>query len=99
MRQPDFIFERPRSLIVKLGRLNWLLLVLLMLLASTGLLALFSVAGGSWSPWAERHAVRFLAGMALLLVIAVTPLRTWLKLAWPSYVAALGRDYKSSGRT
>ena len=89
MSSTGFIYEPPRTLIEKLGQLNWLLLVVLCLLAGIGLVALYSVAGGAWSPWAERHAVRFLAGLALLLAISVVPLRVWADLAWPTFLAAL----------
>ena len=89
MSSTGFIYEPPRTLTEKLGQLNWLLLVVVCMLAGTGLVALYSVAGGSWSPWAERHAVRFLAGLALLLAISVVPLRVWSDLAWPVYLAAL----------
>ncbi|MEO0673264.1 MAG: rod shape-determining protein RodA [Pseudomonadota bacterium] len=86
-------FDNPNDTIPigrKLLKLNWLVLLLLGLLAGIGIVALYSVAGGSFTPWAERHAMRFIAGMGGLLLIAVIPLTFWLRLAYPSYLIGLG---------
>ncbi len=82
-------YRPPPSVIDKLGELNLLLLIALCALTGLGLAALYSVAGGSWSPWAERHALRFVIGLAMLIVVAVVPLRFWLQLAYPAYAVAL----------
>jgi rod shape determining protein RodA len=84
------VFHRPPpSVIDKLGELNWGLIFSLCLLAGVGLAALYSVAGGSWSPWAERHALRFLVGLGMLIAMSVVPLTFWLQLAYPAYAVAL----------
>ncbi len=84
------VFHRPPPTVIeKLTQLNWAMLVVLCLLTGVGLAAQYSVAGGSWSPWAERHALRFLIGLGLLIVIAVVPLWVWLRLAFPAYALAL----------
>ncbi len=73
----------------KLARVPWLAFVVMALIVGIGLASLYSVAGGSFSPWAERHVVRFLAGAGLMLVIAVIPRGFWLGLANPVYLIAL----------
>jgi rod shape determining protein RodA len=84
------VFHRPPpSVIDRLGALNWPLLMALCLLAGIGLAALYSVAGGSWSPWAERHALRFLVGLAMLISVAVVPFGFWMRLAYPTYAVSL----------
>ncbi len=84
------VFHRPPpSIIDKLGDLNWLLLIALCAVTAVGLAALYSVAGGAWSPWAERHALRFLVGLAVLIAMAVVPLAFWMQLAYPAYAVAL----------
>lgn len=84
------VFHRPPPTVLdKLGQLNWPLIAVLCLLTAVGLAAQYSVAGGSWSPWAERHALRFIVGLGALIAIAVTPLHLWLRLAWPAYGVAL----------
>jgi rod shape determining protein RodA len=78
----------PRSLAEKLWRVQWLVLVLMAAIASIGVAALYSVAGGSFEPWAERHALRAALGLAAVLVLAMVPLRVWLGAAYPLYIAA-----------
>jgi len=89
MATASLFYTPRRTLLGKLGRVNWVLVLLLCLLTGVGIVALYSVAGGAWSPWAERHAVRFLAGLGLLLCISLVPLRAWLGLALPVYLLAL----------
>ncbi|MEO0918783.1 MAG: rod shape-determining protein RodA, partial [Pseudomonadota bacterium] len=51
----------------KLWYLNWPIIMLLVAIASTGFLMLYSVAGGSTSPWVEPQMTRFALGMGLML--------------------------------
>ena len=74
----------------KIWRTPWLVLAATALLAAAGTAALYSVAGGSYEPWAERHALRFLGVAGAVLIMALVPLRIWLSLANPLYLAALG---------
>ena len=50
--------------------LNWPLAILLAAVASVGFLMLYSVAGGSFSPWAEPQIKRFALGFALMMIVA-----------------------------
>ena len=79
----------PRDLPGKLMEINWSLVLLLMLLGAAGVGMLYSVGGGSWDPWAIRHAIRFGVGFAGMLVIAMFPPRFWMGVAYPAYVVAL----------
>ncbi len=79
----------PQPLSEKIWRLNWLLLLSICALSATGVVALYSVADGSLAPWAERHAIRTLIGLALIIGIAMLPLRFWLAAAYPVYFLAL----------
>ena len=89
MSHPGLPFEPSRPLIVKLAAQCWPLVIALSLLAAVGIAALYSVAGGSWEPWADRHAVRFLFGLMLLVGLGVVPLQVWYRLAYPAYVITL----------
>ena len=89
MRSPGFFHRPPRMPIDKLADVSWTLVLVLCLLAAVGVAALYSVAGGAWAPWAERHAVRFLASLALLIAVSVAPLELWRRLAYPAYLVAL----------
>lgn len=73
----------------KLLRTNWALLIVVAILAAIGTATLFSVADGSFQPWAERHGFRFLMGVSLVLMMLMVPLTVWAKLANPLYAVAL----------
>ena len=51
-------------------RIPWHLLFLAGILVLVGSLALYSASQGSWQPWAGRHAVRAIFGMAIVVCIA-----------------------------
>jgi rod shape determining protein RodA len=78
----------PWSLPEKLWRINWLVVLVVAAIGAIGVAALYSVAQGSFEPWAERHALRLAIGIGALLIIAVTPVRFWLAIAYPVYIAA-----------
>ena len=73
----------------KLWRVHWPALIVVACIASLGTAALYSVAGGSFQPWAERHALRFLLSVSLVIVMAMARPDIWLKFAYPSYALAL----------
>ncbi|HMN36201.1 MAG TPA: rod shape-determining protein RodA [Hyphomicrobium sp.] len=79
----------PQSLTAKLWHVNWPVLIVAGLIAAIGCAALYSVAGGSFQPWAERHALRFLVAVAIVLVMAMVRTEVWLHAAYPAYTVAL----------
>ncbi len=82
--------DGPRSIAKKLMSVHWPVLIVTCLIAGIGMASLYSVAGGQFNPWAERHALRFVIGLAMVMAIAVVSLRFWMSLAYPVYVLALG---------
>jgi rod shape determining protein RodA len=66
-----------------------LLLVPLLAVSAIGIAMLYSAGGGSFSPWADKQTLRLIGALAVMLVAATVPLRIWLGLAWPVYLAAL----------
>ncbi|MGH7025152.1 MAG: rod shape-determining protein RodA, partial [Caulobacteraceae bacterium] len=76
--------ERER-LPVKLGEIDWLLAALLAAIAAVGTLILYSIAGGRWGPWADRHGLLFIACFAAMIALALADLRLWFALAYPVY--------------
>lgn len=74
---------------VKLGQIDWRLAGLTAIIAGVGAMMLYSVAGGSWEPWAAKHLLRFGACFLLMLVLGLVDLRVWMSLAYPIYVLAL----------
>ncbi|MDP6690366.1 MAG: rod shape-determining protein RodA [Alphaproteobacteria bacterium] len=77
------------TLLQKLVQINWLLIVLISLIAGVGFAMLYSAANGSIDPWASRQMIRFGAGLGLMLLIAVVDVRAWLRHAYLIYGAAL----------
>lgn len=58
------------------------LLLALLVLVSAGLAVQFSAAGGSGQPWFWPHAIRALAGCALMVGVALVDIRIWLRFAY-----------------
>jgi rod shape determining protein RodA len=73
----------------KLGQIDWRLTALLCVVSGTGALMLYSVAGGSWSPWAMKHLIRFGMCLVLMLMLSLISIRYWFALAYPIYGMAL----------
>jgi rod shape determining protein RodA len=73
----------------KLLFLNWPLALLLITVASVGFLMLYSVAGGSFSPWVEPQMKRFALGMGVMLVVAMVPIWFWRNMAGVGYLLSL----------
>jgi len=87
--RPYAAARRHLSIGEKLMEVNWGFLLLITLVASAGFAMLYSVAGGSFDPWAGKQIVRFGIGMAILLVVAMIDIRIWMSLAYPAYAVAL----------
>ncbi len=80
--------ERDRP-ISKFLEIDWTFCLALCLIAGAGGLMLFSVAGGSWTPWAAPHVLRFSACFVLTIVLAMISLRVWFVAAYPVYAIGL----------
>jgi rod shape determining protein RodA len=81
--------ETSFGLTAKLWHINWLYVLLLCALAGVGYTALYSAAGGSPEPYAERHVMRFAVGLVLMVGFALVDIRFIQKLAWPAYAVCL----------
>ncbi|MDW3117424.1 rod shape-determining protein RodA [Roseovarius pacificus] len=73
----------------KILYLNWPLAILLTTVAGVGFLMLYSVAGGSFTPWAEPQMKRYALGFAMMLVVAVIPIWFWRNMAVLAYVISV----------
>ncbi|KRA69857.1 rod shape-determining protein RodA [Caulobacter sp. Root656] len=80
--------ERDRP-IIKFTEIDWTLCLVLALIAGAGALMLFSIAGGSWEPWADKHLLRFGIYFVLMIALALVDLRVWFSLAYPIYGVGL----------
>jgi rod shape determining protein RodA len=82
--------SQPLRLGDKLWRVHWPVLLTVCVLAGIGTATLYSVSGGSFQPWAERHTLRFLIMLGIVVAMATVRLDVWMKLAYPTYAVALG---------
>ena len=82
--------REPLTLGQKLWQISWSLVLLLILLAAIGFAMLYSAANAQWDPWASRQMIRFGIGIALMIAVAVTDIRIWMRHAYSLYFVALG---------
>ena len=73
----------------KVLNLNWFLIAVVCVTAALGMLVLYSLADGATDTWVRRQAIRFGIGFALMLLVALTDLRVWLRAAYGLYFVAL----------
>jgi rod shape determining protein RodA len=73
----------------KFTELNWPLVALVTTVSAIGFAMLFSVAGGSLSPWAGPQMIRFAIGFVIMLGVAMINIRVWMFLAYPAYAGSL----------
>lgn len=73
----------------KVLHINWALVVLLVAVSCFGFLMLYSVAGGSMSPWAEPQMKRFALGIVVMFFIAMIPIWFWRNMAGMAYGGTL----------
>ncbi|MCB8883500.1 rod shape-determining protein RodA [Acidisoma cellulosilytica] len=72
----------------KVWQTNWFFVLLILCLAAVGYVALYSAAGGSPEPYAQKQLVRFCIGLVIMVAIAMTDIRIIARYSWWLY--ALG---------
>jgi len=73
----------------KLFDVNWGLVMLITMIACVGFAMLYSVAGGSFHPWAAPQMIRFVIGIVILVGVATVDIRFWMSAAYPAYGVSL----------
>ena len=73
----------------KVLHLHWPIILLLIAVASAGFLMLYSVAGGSMTPWVEPQMERFVLGLVLMIIVAMVPIWFWRNMAFLAYGGSL----------
>lgn len=68
---------------------SWQAIFLTTGLALVGGLTLFSVAGGSISPWAASHAIRFMLFLGVAIAISYIPVSVYKPLVYPALAGSL----------
>lgn len=77
------------SLKEKFFNISYSYIMFIIILASIGIVMLYSAANGNWSPWALNQLIRFGAGFALMLVLALTDIRVFMRYSYVFYFATL----------
>lgn len=73
----------------KLLFLNWPIILLLCAISSAGFIMLYSIAGGSVTPWLEPQLKRFALGLAVMLGIAMIPIWFWRNVSAVGYIVSV----------
>lgn len=73
----------------KILHLNWALALLLISVACVGFLMLYSVAGGSFQPWAETQMQRFALGFVAMIIVALVPIWFWRNMSVLAYAISI----------
>jgi rod shape determining protein RodA len=87
--RPYAAARRTRSISEKLLDVNWGLVLIIAIIASVGFAMLYSVAGGHFSPWANKQILRFIIGLVMLVGCAMVDIRVWMQVAYPAYAFSL----------
>ena len=69
----------------KLFKLNWLIILCIIILGFVGVASLYSAAGGDWDPWAQKHLIRFIFGFLFMLLLAFLPPSIFFNLSVLSF--------------
>jgi rod shape determining protein RodA len=78
-----------RYLSARLAELPLLLIVLITVVSGAGFMMLYSSAGGALMPWALPQMIRFAVGMVLMVVMALMPIRFWMRYAYWLYAGVV----------
>lgn len=73
----------------KISEIDWRLVGLICVIAGTGCAMQYSIAGGSWSPWALKQMIRFGGLLVMMLVLSMVHLKWWFRAAYPLYAVLL----------
>lgn len=85
----DLPVASPWTVLASLRLHDMAFLLALAFLATAGVLALYSAAGGDWKPWAGSHATRFVLSLAIIAAVACLGLRLLLRMAYVLYALGL----------
>ncbi|WP_417621696.1 rod shape-determining protein RodA [Parasphingorhabdus sp.] len=72
-----------------IAQLPWKTILLLFMMASFGFIVLYSAAGGSLTPWAGLHMVRFVIFLAMAVVMSRFKESFWKTMAFPAYIVVV----------
>ena len=78
------------SLMEKFWGISFSYVLMIFLLATIGIVMLYSAANGNWRPWAGPQLLRFGMGVAAMMFMAFLDVRVFLRYAYLFYFGVLG---------
>ncbi len=69
--------------------LSFFFIFVLLLISLIGSIALYSAAGGDFSPWCINHVIRLGLGFGIMIFFAMLPPEIYYKLSTPFYIGTL----------
>lgn len=73
----------------KFWGISFSFVLLILILATIGIVMLYSAANGSWNPWAVRQLIRFGLGFGIMICLAFVDLKIFLRGAYLFYFGVL----------
>ena len=73
----------------RLRRLNWPLVMLVLMVCGIGAAVLYSAADGRWQPWAAPQLIRAGMGIVLMFASGLVRLDVWWRFAYPIFLVSL----------
>lgn len=78
------------TLTEKLQAIPKLLLVLIVTVSIIGFVMMYTAGGGNLEPWGNKQIVRFVVLLILMIFIAITDIKIWLRYSYLFYALAVG---------
>ena len=83
------INNQAQTLGEKFANISFSYVLFICILACVGFVVLYSAANGNWNPWAVKQLIRFGMGFVLMIVLALTDIRFFMKYAYVLYFVTL----------
>lgn len=80
---------RHNSLLGQLAEVNWFIVFVMSSIAFIGFAMMVSAGGGSFQPWAAQQISRFAVAFAVMVVLAIVPMRVLMDYAYVFYFLCL----------
>jgi rod shape determining protein RodA len=72
-----------------IAEVNWVIVLVVVLISSIGFAMMVSAGGGEFYPYASQQITRFLIAFAMMMVLALVPMRVLMDYAYLIYFACL----------
>jgi rod shape determining protein RodA len=80
------LHHRELTVLEKAQQIRWMFVLVICAAAGAGIVMLYSAAGGSVEPWAVKQLARFVVALGIMLTVALSDIRVWLRWAYPIYL-------------